>query len=163
LISDAAEVPASSPSEAQFRAHFILPQHVPLGPGSNISASPPIRQLVLDYLADLGDAFVMLKGDNLALSRNRIKGLLRQRRKLLVFVQNGNLRSQNNHVSCFGRLMRNSPRGLPLCIYTVPRTHDLTACRLRCGITTRRPLHFSRPCERNLFSDWFKQTPYATI
>src|SRR5271168_4093683 len=46
--------------------------------------------------------------------------------------------------------MRNSPRGLPLCIYTVPRTHDLTACRLRRGITTRRPLHFSRPYERDL-------------
>ena len=117
------EAPVSSSNKARSCARFILLQHVPLGPGSSISGLPPIRQLVLDYLADLGEC-LPLKGDNLALSRNRIKGLLRQRRKLLVFVQNGNLRSQNNHVSCFGRLMRNSPRGLPLCIYAIPRTHD---------------------------------------
>jgi len=86
------EAPASSSSEAQFRARFILLQRVPLGPGSNISGSPPIRYLVLDYLADLGDVFTMFKGDNLALNRNRIEGLLCNKDKnSLVFVQNGNL------------------------------------------------------------------------
>jgi hypothetical protein len=123
------EVSASSSFEAQLRARFILLQRVPLGPGSNISGSPPIGYLVLDYLSDLGDVFTMLKGDNLALNRNRIEDLLCNK-------------DENSWYSfkmaiCGARTTRNSPRGLLLCIYTVPRTHDLTACRLRRGIATR--------------------------